>query len=42
MFEGLSEKLAGAFGKFKNKGKLTEKDVREGMSKPEFINYVEL
>ena len=31
MFEGLSEKLAGAFGKFKNKGKLSEKDVREGM-----------
>ncbi len=31
MFQSLTEKLSGAFGKFKNKGKLTEKDVREGM-----------
>ena len=31
MFQSLTEKLAGAFSKFKNKGKLTEKDVREGM-----------
>lgn len=31
MFQSLTDKLAGAFGKFKNKGKLTEKDVREGM-----------
>ena len=31
MFQSLSEKLANAFGKFKNKGKLTEADVREGM-----------
>ena len=31
MFQSLSEKLENAFRKFKNKGKLTEKDVREGM-----------
>ena len=31
MFQSLSEKLANAFSKFKNKGKLTESDVREGM-----------
>lgn len=31
MFESLSDKLAGAFKKFKNKGRLTEKDVKEGM-----------
>ncbi|MGN1095047.1 MAG: signal recognition particle protein [Eubacteriales bacterium] len=31
MFQNLQEKLAEAFKKFKNKGKLTEKDVREGM-----------
>ncbi len=31
MFQSLTEKLSGAFGKFRNKGKLTEKDVREGM-----------
>ena len=31
MFGNLQEKLAEAFKKFKNKGKLTEKDVREGM-----------
>jgi len=31
MFQSLTEKLSNAFGKFKNKGKLTEKDVREGM-----------
>lgn len=31
MFQNLSEKLANAFSKFKNKGKLTEADVREGM-----------
>ena len=31
MFQSLSEKLAGAFSKFKNKGKLTEKDIKEGM-----------
>lgn len=31
MFQGLSEKLAGAFSKFKNKGKLSEKDIKEGM-----------
>lgn len=31
MFQSLTEKLAGAFGKFKNKGKLTERDVKEGM-----------
>lgn len=31
MFEGLSGKLSEALKKFRNKGKLTEKDVREGM-----------
>ena len=31
MLEGLAEKLANAFKKFRNKGKLTEADVREGM-----------
>lgn len=31
MFGSLTEKLAGAFKKFRNKGKLTEADVREGM-----------
>ncbi len=31
MFENLQEKLAEAFKKFRNKGTLTEKDVKEGM-----------
>lgn len=31
MFAGLQEKLAEAFKKFRNKGKLTESDVKEGM-----------
>lgn len=31
MFESLSDKLSNAFKKFKNKGKLTEADVKEGM-----------
>lgn len=31
MFEGLTEKLSNAFKKFRNKGKLTESDVKEGM-----------
>ena len=31
MFYGLSEKMSNAFKKFKNKGKLTEADVKEGM-----------
>ena len=31
MFQSLSEKLENAFKKFRNKGKLTEADVREGM-----------
>jgi len=31
MFGGLTEKLANAFKKFRNKGKLTESDVKEGM-----------
>ena len=31
MFSGLSEKLSAALKKFRSKGKLTEKDVREGM-----------
>ena len=31
MFSNLSEKLNNAFKKFKNKGKLTEADVKEGM-----------
>ena len=31
MFDSLSEKLNNAFRKFRNKGKLTETDVREGM-----------
>ena len=31
MFQSLSDKLSNAFKKFKSKGKLTEKDVREGM-----------
>ncbi|MBE6575294.1 MAG: signal recognition particle protein [Ruminococcaceae bacterium] len=31
MFESLSDKLTNAFKKFKNKGKLSESDVKEGM-----------
>ena len=31
MFQSLSDKLAEAFKKFKSHGKLTEKDVKEGM-----------
>ena len=31
MFENLTEKLANAFKKFKNKGKLTEADLKEGI-----------
>ncbi len=31
MFSGLSEKMANALKKFKNKGKVTEADVKEGM-----------
>ena len=31
MFQSLTDKLANAFKKFKNKGKLTEADVKEGM-----------
>lgn len=31
VFQSLADKLSGAFKKFKNKGKLTEADVREGM-----------
>ncbi len=31
MFESLSDKLTNAFKKFRNKGKLTEADVKEGM-----------
>ena len=31
MFQSLTERLANAFKSFKNKGKLTEADVREGM-----------
>jgi signal recognition particle subunit SRP54 len=31
MFQSLQDKISAAFKKFKNKGKLTEKDVREGM-----------
>ena len=31
MFGNLTEKLTGAFKKFRNKGKLTEADVKEGM-----------
>ena len=31
MFGNLTEKLTNAFKKFRNKGKLTEKDVKEGM-----------
>ncbi len=31
MFQSLSDKLENAFKKFKNKGKLTENDVKEGM-----------
>ena len=31
MFQSLTEKLANAFKRFRNKGKLTEADVREGM-----------
>ncbi len=31
MFQSLSDKLSEAFKKFKNKGKLTEADVKEGM-----------
>ena len=35
IFEGLSDKLQGAFSKLKSKGKLTEKDVKAAMR----INY---
>ncbi|MBE6542716.1 MAG: signal recognition particle protein, partial [Ruminococcaceae bacterium] len=31
MFDNLSEKLENAFKKFRNKGKMTEADVKEGM-----------
>lgn len=31
MFQNLTEKLANAFKKFRNKGKLTEADIKEGM-----------
>ncbi len=31
MFQSLSEKLSNAFKRFKNKGKLTEADIKEGM-----------
>ena len=31
MFGGLTEKLANAFKRFRNRGKLTEADVKEGM-----------
>ena len=31
MFDNLSEKLEKAIKKFRNKGKLTESDVKEGM-----------
>ena len=31
MFQSLTDKLSNAFGKFKNKGKLTEAEVRDGM-----------
>ncbi|MBQ4136812.1 MAG: signal recognition particle protein [Clostridia bacterium] len=31
MFQSLADKMAAAFKKFKGKGKLTEKDVKEGM-----------
>ena len=31
MFQSLTEKLSNAFAKFRNKGKLTEADVKEGM-----------
>ena len=31
MFEGLTERLNNAFRKFRNKGKLTESDVKAGM-----------
>ncbi len=31
MFDSLVDKMSAAFKKFKNKGKLTEKDVKEGM-----------
>ena len=31
MFEGLVDKISDAFKKFKNKGKLTEADVKAGM-----------
>ena len=31
MFQSLSEKLENAFKKFRNKGKLTEADIKAGM-----------
>ena len=31
IFEGLADKLQGALGKLKSKGKLTEKDVKDAM-----------
>ena len=31
MFQSLTERLSNAFKAFKNKGKLTEADVKEGM-----------
>ena len=39
MFENLQEKLADAFKKFKNKGTLTEKDVKEGSYNPLYYAY---
>ena len=40
IFEGLSDKLQGALGKLKSKGKLTEKDVKDAQLKtPELADY---
>ena len=39
MFENLQEKLASAFKKFKNKGSLTEKDVKEAGFEEYFVDH---
>ena len=38
IFEGLSDKLQGAFSKLKSKGKLTEKDVKAAKYKRDVLD----
>ena len=37
MFQSLTDKISDAFKKFRNKGKLTESDVKEGMREIKLI-----